>query len=300
MKPSFLKSCFESILAPALFLVIAFLALFALQYLGWNLHFQHDILRAILIVIAITWFLLRWKSAYIHQLNIPKKERAFVKGVSFFITLCIFAIGALIILDLLQIPIAALLTFGGIGGIAISFAAKDVLSNLFGTIMLYTNGHITEGDFIRSTTKNFEGVVEHIGWFQTRMRSVEKTVVYVPNSILTETIIENEGKRSHRRLVIKIPLRYLDRFKIDELTVKIESYLKKHPQVDDKQDISIAFTSYGRYALELTLYAYLKEINFVLFNKEQQKILLKIHELIREAGAELSKETDFDIKITQP
>lgn len=296
MKHSIFKSILDSLSLPLFILVIAFSILYSVHFFGWDTQFRHETVRAILIVLAITWFLLRWKNSYVNNLNTPRAERAFVKGVSFFVTLCILAISGLVILDLLEIPIAALLTFGGVGGIAISFAAKDFLSNLFGTIMLYTNGHVTEGDFIRSVSKNFEGHVEQINWFHTRIRSLEKTVVYVPNSTLTEAIIENEGKRSHRRMVAKIPLRYIDSDKVEKLTQSIESYLSKHPQVDNKQGISVAFTSYGPYALELSLYVYLKEINFVLFNKEQQKILLEIDELIKKANADFGVETNLRIE----
>lgn len=246
--------------------------------------------RALFITFVATWFFLRWKNLLLDKLK-STHDRSFIRGARFFLTLCILLLAALVVLDLLNIPIAALLTFGGIGGIALSFAAKDFLSNLFGTIMINLNGHITEGDFIRSTSKTFEGHVEKISWFHTRIRSVEKTILYVPNSTLTESIIENEGKRSHRRLVAKIPLSYTDSQKIATLTQKIENYLKNHPGIDKTQDISITLTNFGPYAIELTLYTYLTQINFVLFQKEQQQILLEIDKLVKETDSSFGTQT---------
>jgi MscS family membrane protein len=303
-KHTVLNAALDAFILPFRWLLIGLLVFFAgqmtLSYFNWSLPFSLRDLKNIFLILIITWFLIRWKNIYISHIKTSGVEAAlyrttFIRGASFFLNLLIGLLALILILDILQIPIAALLTFGGIGGLALSFAAKDLLANLFGTIMIHFNGHISDGDFIRSTSKDFEGHVEKISWFHTRLRSLDKTILYVPNSTLTESIIENEGKRSHRRLVAKVPIDYDDTSKIETITKKIESYLKSHPMVDNKQDCSISLTSYGPYSVELTIYTYLKEINFVRFHQQQQEILLEINNIIQKAGASFGVQTHLHL-----
>jgi len=75
---------------------------------------------------------------------------------------------ALVILQNLGFSISGVLAFGGVGGIAVGFAAKDLLANFFGGLTVYMDRPFVVGDWVRSPDKNIEGTVEHIGWRLTR------------------------------------------------------------------------------------------------------------------------------------
>ena len=94
-------------------------------------------------------------------------------------------IAALVILQTLGFSISGVLAFGGIGGIAMGFAAKDMLANFFGGLTIYLDRPFTVGEWIRSPDKAIEGTVEYIGWRHTRVRAFNKNPIYVPNALFT-------------------------------------------------------------------------------------------------------------------
>jgi len=70
--------------------------------------------------------------------------------------------------------ISGVLAFGGIGGIAVGFAARDLLANFFGGFMIYMDRPFDVGDWIRSPDQEIEGTVEKIGWRLTTIRTFDK------------------------------------------------------------------------------------------------------------------------------
>ena len=97
----------------------------------------------------------------------------------------------LVALPTVGIEITALLAFGGVGGLAVGFAAQDLLSNFFGGLMIYLDRPFTIGDWIRSPDREIEGTVESIGWRLTVVRTFDKRPLYIPNSVFTTLTVEN-------------------------------------------------------------------------------------------------------------
>ena len=86
------------------------------------------------------------------------------------------------------------MAFGGIGGIAIGFAAKDLLANFFGALMIFLDRPFSIGDWIRSPDREIEGVVEDIGWRSTKIRTFDKRPLFIPNSAFASLTVENASK----------------------------------------------------------------------------------------------------------
>ena len=105
----------------------------------------------------------------------------------------------LVALPTLGIEITALLAFGGVGGIAVGFAAQDLLSNFFGGLMIYLDRPFAIGDWIRSPDREIEGTVESIGWRLTLVRTFDKRPLYVPNSVFAKLALENPSRMTNRR-----------------------------------------------------------------------------------------------------
>jgi MscS family membrane protein len=99
-------------------------------------------------------------------------------------------ISALMLLQEFGISISGLVAFGGIGGIAVGFASKDLLANFFGAGMIYFDRPFSTGDRINSPDRKIEGIVEHIGWRLTKVRTPDNTMIYIPNSIFSTIIVE--------------------------------------------------------------------------------------------------------------
>jgi len=126
--------------------------------------------RQIGIIVILTWTVLRIIVRI--ERNIVKigrdKDPAYdvttVQAITKLIRVSVFITGTLIMLQELGVSVSGVLAFGGIGGMAIGFAAKDLLSNFFGGLMLYLDRPFAVGDWIRSPDRNIEGTVENIGW----------------------------------------------------------------------------------------------------------------------------------------
>lgn len=122
--------------------------------------------------------------------------------------LTIFLIIMLLFGEHFGIGLSGLLAFGGIGGIAIGVAGKDMLSNLFSGVMLYFDRPFSIGDWISSPDRNIEGTVVEIGWRITKINTFENRPLYVPNAAFSTISVVNPGRMTNRRITTTIGLRY--------------------------------------------------------------------------------------------
>ncbi len=171
-------------------------------------------IRQIGVVVCLIWFSTRFatnlENNYISKRSITSTtELTSVHAIGKLIRLALIITGGLVVLQTLGISVSGILAFGGIGGIAIGFASKDLLANFFGGLMIYLDRPFEVGHWIRSPDKQIEGVVEEIGWRLTRIRTFEKRPLYVPNSVFTSIVVENPSRMSHRRIYETIGIRYL-------------------------------------------------------------------------------------------
>ncbi len=168
------------------------------------------------IIFAIALFLTNLSKNFqnaIIQSNADKMidvDVATYEAINKIIRLSVIITSSLIILQTFGFSISGVLAFGGIGGVAVGFAAKDMLANFFGGLMIYLDRPFRTGDWIRSPDRDLEGVVENVGWRQTSVRNFRKNVIYIPNSIFMTIIVENPSRMTHRRINEVIGLRYKD------------------------------------------------------------------------------------------
>jgi MscS family membrane protein len=133
--------------------------------------------------------------------------------------------------------ISSLLTFGGVGGVVMGFAAKDMLSNIFGGLLLQMDRPFSVGDWIRSD--KFEGIVEKIGWRMTRIRTFSKNPVYIPNSIFASIPIETPSRMTNRRINEIIGIRYDDIAQMPIIVEEVEAMLKTHKEIDQSEPLRV-------------------------------------------------------------
>lgn len=202
------------------------------------------------------------------------------------LTVLVFAV--LIAVQTLGFSISALLTAGGIGGIAIGFAAKDLLANFFGGLTIYLDRPFSVGDWIRSPDKNIEGTVEYISWRHTRIRGFNKNPIYVPNALFTQIVVENPSRMSHRRIKTTIGIRYDDMSKTKAVADGIREMLKKHPNIDKKQTLIVNFNDFSASSVDIFIYTFTKTVNWVKFQAVKEDVYLKIAEVVESLGAEMA------------
>lgn len=197
----------------------------------------------------------------------------------------------LIALDQVGVNISAALAFGGIGGIAVGFAAKDLLANFFGGLMIFMDRPFVVGEWIRSPDREIEGTVEYIGWRLTRIRTFDKRPLYVPNSVFTTIAIENPQRMLNRRIYETIGIRYDDIGVMDAITRDVEKMLRDHPEIDTSRLLMVYFNAFGPSSVDFFVYTFTKTTNWQHFHKVKHEILLKISEIITGHGAEIAYPT---------
>ena len=162
-------------------------------------------LRMTAFIVLFAWFINRF--IYASELNLADKEfydepfdPATLSAISKLLRMSVVITTGLVIMQSFGYSVSGILAFGGIGGIAVGFAAKDLLANFFGGLMIYLDRPFAEGDWIRSPDQNIEGTVENIGWRLTRIRTFDQRPLYVPNSIFTHISVENPQRMRNRRI----------------------------------------------------------------------------------------------------
>lgn len=246
------------------------------------------------IIICVTWFLLRFitfaSQDLVERSRKEGKEIDYttVDALAKLARLVILVLTALIIMQNLGFSISGLLAAGGISGLVLGFAGKDSLANFFGGLSIYMDRPFGVGDWIKSPDRQIEGIVEQIGWRQTQIRAFNKNVIYVPNSIFSNIIIENPSRMTNRRIKETIGIRYEDISKIDKITKEIRAMLKDNENLDHSQAILVSFTTFSPSSLDFQVSAFTKTTDAEEFSDIKQDILLKIAYIIDKNEAEIA------------
>jgi len=157
--------------------------------------------------------------------------------------------------------VSSLLAGLGIGGLAFALAAKDILSNLFGSVSIIADKPFKIGDRIK--LNEFDGIVREIGLRTTRIKTLEGTYVTIPNNLLTTDAVENISLRKGRKTKLTIGVEYDTSSKKLEEGVKIlKGILKKHPGVKDK-DYYVHFATFGDFSLGIDVIYWIHTSKYV-------------------------------------
>jgi len=195
---------------------------------------------------------------------------------------------ALIALPTVGIEITALLAFGGVGGLAVGFAAQDLLSNFFGGLMIYLDRPFAIGDWIRSPDRDIEGTVESIGWRLTIVRTFDKRPLYVPNAIFNTLAVENPSRMSNRRIYETIGIRYQDANKMGAIVGDVKTMLLAHSEIDTEQTLIVNLNSYAPSSLDFFIYTFTRTTDWIRFHEIKQDVMLKVIEIVHSHGADFA------------
>jgi len=200
----------------------------------------------------------------------------------------VFITAGLSVLQTLGVSISGVLAFGGIGGIAVGFAAKDLLANFFGGLMIYMDRPFAVGDWVRSPDRNIEGTVEQIGWRLTQIRTFDQRPLYVPNSVFATISLENPSRMRNRRINETIGVRYEDAAKLPVIVDDVRKMLLEHPDIDASRTLMVNFDSFADSSLEFFIYTFTKTVDWVEFHQVKERVMLKIIRIVEGHGAEFA------------
>ena len=294
----------ESLKAPLSFLII--LVSFILITDILHEHYQITLfvplkkLFHLFIILIFAWTLIRIvnnyqkEEIYLDQLD-PDDDPKIIRQ-TYEITLritkaVIIIITILVIMQDFGISVSGILAFGGVGGLVVGLAAKDLLSNFFGGLMIFFDRPFRVGEFIKSPDRNIEGIVERIGWRLTVVRTFSKNVLYIPNSAFSNIIVENATRMTNRRVNEIIGLRYDDIDKIPKIVDEVRDYLSKHPKIDQEHKPVVYFKSFSASSCDFFVYAFTATKEWREFLGIKEEILYKISEIVLKNNASIAYPT---------
>jgi len=255
-------------------------------------------LRKAGVIVALGWFALRLTRAVegrlverVRTVSLTPDEgpdRSTVEAVGKLLRATVLIGVGLVLLQTLGFSISGVLAFGGIGGIAIGFAARDMLANFFGGIMLHLDRPMAVGEWVRSPDREIEGTVEHISWRITRLRTFDQRPLYVPNSIFSNIIVENPSRMTHRRIYETVGIRYDDIGAVSSIANDVRAMLDKHEQIDSDATLIVNFVQYGASSLDLMIYCLTQETRWAPYHAIKEEVMLRIGDIIRSYDAEIA------------
>lgn len=249
--------------------------------------------QKILFILIFAGFLFRLihhvQSNYLNQADSHGTEidRTAVDAIKKIATVIVFLMMVLGIIQALGISITGLLAFGGAAGIAVGFAAQNLVSNLFGGLTVFASRIFKINDDIIIKDADLSGKVIHIGWRSTTIESWDGKRVYVPNSVFNTHNLINNSRLTHRTLSQDILLSYNDYSKIQEVVDAGNQWLSTR---EDLGYFVFRFSEFGETALKINLYAWVQSIPrghfvpYAEFAKAQEEILIALADIAHQKG----------------
>jgi MscS family membrane protein len=244
------------------------------------------------LIIAIVWTTMPLLDILADRLAQRLKARGqkaaivLLRPVGNAVKICILLIATLMWLDNIGIKVTTFLASLGVGGLALALAARSSIENMLGAITLYVSRPVRVGDFCRFGKT--VGTVEEIGLRSTRVRTLDRTVVSVPNAEFVRLHLENMAMRDKIRYHPRIRLRYeTTPDQIRFILVEVRKLLYAHPKVLRKP-ARIRFTEFGEYSLDLDIFAYIEAPNYNKFLEVAEDLNLRIMDIIATSGSSLA------------
>ena len=249
-------------------------------------------IRDVGVIVIITWFVVRFiKRAEdnIVSKNLfhdPAYDRTTADAIAKLLRLSVIITSVLVVMQTLGYSVSGVLAFGGVSGIAVGFAARDLLANFFGGFVVYMDRPFVVGEWIRSPDKEIEGTVEEIGWRVTRIRTFDKRPLYVPNSLFTTISVENPSRMTNRRIYETVGIRYDDAGKMGAIVEDVREMIRTHPEIDAEQTLIVNFNTFAASSLNFFVYCFTRTKEWVRYHEIKQDVMLKIIAIIEKHGAE--------------
>ena len=179
--------------------------------------------------------------------------------------------------------VTALIAGLGVGGIAVALAAQKTLENVFGYLMIIGDHPVAEGDFCRFGDQ--VGTVEAFGLRSTRVRTLDRTVVTIPNAEFSAMKLENFAKRDRIRFHTVLGLRYeTTPDQLRHVLVEIRRLLLSHAKVHP-DPARVRFVGFGAYSLDVEITAYVSTVDWAEFLAIREDLLLRLMDIVASSGA---------------
>jgi MscS family membrane protein len=239
-------------------------------------------------LLAVFWILLRvvkvgieWVATSAWGAALPS-SRALVPLVGRVLNAAIVVIAGVAVLSDLGYPVASLLAGLGVGGLAVALAAQKTVENLFGAFSIGLDQPFREGDFVK--IDDVVGTVEAVGLRSTRLRTLDRTLVTVPNGKLAEMRVESFTARDRMRLACTVGLVYgTTAAQMREVLDGLERALREHPKIWPDA-VVVRFKELAASSLDIEVMAWFSTEDWSEFQLIRQEVLLRFMDVVERAG----------------
>ena len=269
---------------------------------------------SIIYIVAFSWLVLTILNGYgiaiLDKIAQKSKRKEVINLALKVIYVIVLIITLLLILQKLGFDISALIASLGIGGLAVAFAAKDIIANFFASVMMLFDNSFSQGDWI--VCGDIEGTVVEIGFRKTTVRSFDNALIFVPNSKLASDPVRNWSRRKvGRRIKMLIGIEYgATTDEIKKCVEDIKNMLINHPDIAKSEDVAakkrglryrqniVSIDDYAGYksnlfvvvddfaesSINILIYCFAKTIVWGEFLDVKQDVMLKIMEILKQNG----------------
>ncbi|NLK01954.1 MAG: mechanosensitive ion channel family protein [Clostridiaceae bacterium] len=247
------------------------------------------LLQIIFILIILLLFdtalqiLFRWLEAR-NPLKMTEAVQQFYLQI---IRIFLVILGLIMILSAFGLNVSGIVTGLGIGGLAVSLAAKDTLTNLFAGMTIISDHMFELGDLIQGP--DFEGTVEYIGLRSSRLRGLDQTEFIVPNAWLANNVVINVSNMTKRRLRLLLTLpSYATLDQVDRLKDKLETYIRDRQGITEDPPL-LVLESLANNNLSLMILYFLHDPDFGAFCQERDEVLRFVWNMLEEENLRLPR-----------
>ena len=203
-----------------------------------------------------------------------------------FLTGIVIFLGVLKMLTVFGIDATTVIAGASIGGLAVALASQDTVKNLIGTFMIFLDKPFHIGDWIEAG--EVVGSVEEVGFRSSRIRAVDTSIYQIPNSKLSELVINNKGLRLYRRYNTKLGIRYDTPPELIEAFVKgLRELIIAHPETRT-ESYNVEFTGFGDSALLIMINVYFKSLEWGVEQSSKHRLHIAIVKLAKDLGVDFA------------
>jgi MscS family membrane protein len=303
--PKFERLFVQAIATPAYLLLAGLLLRAGVEWLELPALFRLYVARfcTLLVIIGIAWFAINVVDLVVEQMRSKLDSRHHVLSRSTLplasraVKIMVFVFAATLIIGSWGYNTGTILAGLGIGGIAIALAAQKTIENLFGGVAVVSDRPVAVGDFCKFGDR--VGTVEDIGLRSTRIRTLDRTLVSIPNAEFSSIVLENFSMRDKVWFHPTLNLRRDTRpDQVRKILEDIRRILTENPKAE-VGNLPVRFIGAGPYSLDVEVFAYVRTSDYDEFLNIQQNLLLQIMDAISAAGTALALPTQASISYSE-
>ena len=242
-----------------------------------------------LAVVTVAWFSVRLVDVFADVLRRRLERRGEPAAATIVplgrrtVKVFLFLVAGIALLQNLGFNVTGLIAGLGVGGLAVALAAQKTIENLFGGVSVISDRAVRVGDFCKYSADQV-GTVEEIGLRSTRIRTLDRTLVTIPNADFSQRALENYAVRDRIRLCTMVALRYeTTPDQLRWVIAEMRKLLLGHPKIL-RDPARARFVAFGAHSLDVELFAYVDTLDWNEFLQVREDIFLRLMDIVEASG----------------